>query len=1027
MAVIMGVFFVAIATATFIENDFGTAAARSWVYNAPWFNILLLIGAINLLAAIITNRQYRKEKFTLFLFHLAFVLILTGAGITRFTGYEGTMTIREGQTADGFLLNQDYFVLSVREGDRWTSASKPFTFSPFSNRFSLQLGRKQQSVVLKLVQTIPNAMPAVEYSPGGIAVAELLVSYQDDREKFLLKRGTVMQAGSLRFSFEGESSQAADVMIIRRENQLFFRSATVAEHTTMADQSMEKLSADSLHPFIPRHLYVIKGNVIVLTNFVPSSRIIAVSDDQQENGSGRDAAWVSIMSGGLKHDLLVWKSTDRFSGKEKFSIGKKEVQVTYGPLPVKLPFSLTLTDFRLERYPGSNSPSWYESRVILMDSARDIREPRRIFMNNVLKYKGFRFYQASYEPDEKGTILSVNHDLAGTSVTYSGYLLLTLGMLLSLLNRNSRFRQLARETRRFNRTGTNLIFILVLSLFPLDGHARQNGNSHLVPVNAAHAESFGRLLVQDIDGRIEPMNTMSSQILRKLYRKDHYKGMNADQVFLGMIVDPGNWQHEPIIRSRHAQIREIMGGGDSYYSFASFFINAEYKLQPWVENAYRKKPAYRSRFENEIIRLDERVNITYLVLTGALLHIFHQPGDSTFTWYTPAQINKLADTADSVFLQNIIPQYIDACRKSLTSGNWNDPDRLLQRLSQYQLLAGKPVIPNERRVKAEILLNKVNLFDRLSDYYGILGLILLLYQVIGLFFIQIRDRIPLLFVISPILILFILHTAGLILRWYVAGHAPWSNGYEVLIYVAWATVLAGIIFARQSGITLSTTSVLASLILLIAHLSWMDPQITSLVPVLKSHWLVIHVATITASYGFLAMGALLAFVNLSMMAFLNHRNLNYIEPSIRQLTAIIEMSLIIGLYLLTAGTFLGAVWANESWGRYWGWDPKETWALATVVVYAFILHMRQVPELKGSFSFNLAALLGLSSVIMTYFGVNYYLSGLHSYAKGDPLPIPAFVYYGLGIIMLVSLFAFRNQRRLFRRNTEKETQAGSRF
>jgi len=200
----------------------------------------------------------------------------------------------------------------------------------------------------------------------------------------------------------------------------------------------------------------------------------------------------------------------------------------------------------------------------------------------------------------------------------------------------------------------------------------------------------------------------------------------------------------------------------------------------------------------------------------------------------------------------------------------------------------------------------------------------------------------------------------------------------------------------------------------------MDPQITNLVPVLKSYWLVIHVATITASYGFLALGALLACINILLMVMQTGKNYQYINLTVRELSNIIEMTLIAGLYLLVIGTFLGGVWANESWGRYWGWDPKETWALVTVLVYAFIAHMRMVPGLKGVYTFNLASLLGFSTVIMTYFGVNFYLSGLHSYAKGDPLPVPSFVYYTLVIIFVIALVAFINYRRLERDNASQD-------
>jgi len=218
-----------------------------------------------------------------------------------------------------------------------------------------------------------------------------------------------------------------------------------------------------------------------------------------------------------------------------------------------------------------------------------------------------------------------------------------------------------------------------------------------------------------------------------------------------------------------------------------------------------------------------------------------------------------------------------------------------------------------------------------------------------------------------------------------------------------------LLLSYKSSITISTTSILAAFILLVAHLSWMDPQITNLVPVLKSYWLVIHVAVVTASYGFLGMGTLLAVINLLLMIFETGRNQERLEIQINQITQIIEITLIAGLYLLTIGSFLGGVWANESWGRYWGWDPKETWALVTIIVYAFIGHMHSVPGLKGRLLFNILSMAGFSSVLMTYFGVNYYLSGLHSYAGGDPLPIPPVLYYSLAVVVILIVLSSLKQ------------------
>jgi cytochrome c-type biogenesis protein CcsB len=457
-----------------------------------------------------------------------------------------------------------------------------------------------------------------------------------------------------------------------------------------------------------------------------------------------------------------------------------------------------------------------------------------------------------------------------------------------------------------------------------------------------------------------------------------------------------------------------MHSKEKYFSFASFFPENNYVLHEYVENAFRKKPAIRSKFDNEVIRLDERINICYLVFTGDLFRILPDPNDSSHTWYSYRGIHGHVPSADSVFLNNILPLYIQDVNESLQSGNWKSPNDIIDALSKYQAKSTAAFVPSPRKISLEILLNKSDVFSRVSNLYGLVGIILLILQFMSLFYTKIKVKVPVIISMILIIIAFIFHSTGLGLRWYVSGHAPWSNGYEALTYIAWATVLAGLLFSSRSAITLSATAIMAFLILNTAHMSWMDPQITNLVPVLKSYWLVIHVATITASYGFLALGALLASLNLFLMILINRKHFHFIDLTIKELSNICDMTLIVGLYMLTVGTFLGGVWANESWGRYWGWDPKETWALVTILIYAFISHMRMVPGLRGVYGFNLAALTGFSSVIMTYFGVNFYLSGLHSYAKGDPLPVPVFVYYTLAIVIVIATAAYINYGKLNR-------------
>jgi cytochrome c-type biogenesis protein CcsB len=227
-----------------------------------------------------------------------------------------------------------------------------------------------------------------------------------------------------------------------------------------------------------------------------------------------------------------------------------------------------------------------------------------------------------------------------------------------------------------------------------------------------------------------------------------------------------------------------------------------------------------------------------------------------------------------------------------------------------------------------------------------------------------------------------------------------------MTFISWAILLAGFIFSRKSAFTLSAAAVLAGMTLMVAHMSFMDPEITNLVPVLKSYWLTLHVSVIVSSDGFLGVGAILSLINLILLSLSNDNNRNRISATIDELTVINFKTLTIGLYLLTIGTFLGAVWANESWGRYWGWDPKETWSLITIIIYSIVIHSRRIPGMKDIFTFNLISLFAFSSVLMTYFGVNYYLSGMHSYASGDPVPVPTFVYAAVIVLVAISLLAY---------------------
>jgi cytochrome c-type biogenesis protein CcsB len=326
----------------------------------------------------------------------------------------------------------------------------------------------------------------------------------------------------------------------------------------------------------------------------------------------------------------------------------------------------------------------------------------------------------------------------------------------------------------------------------------------------------------------------------------------------------------------------------------------------------------------------------------------------------------------------------------------------------YQQRFGKDIYPSEAKIKTELMFNKLDIFPRLTLVYLLLGIVMFIIAFATVFKQSLASKKlnTILFVILAIL--FAIQTIGMGFRWYISGHAPWSNTYESLIYIAWSIMLAGVVFFRHTLMALSATVVMAAVFMFTAHLSGIDPQITNLVPVLKSYWLTIHVSIITGSYGFLALGGMLGLMALILFNFRSETK-PHIDKTIKHITAINEAALIIGLAALVVGNFLGGVWANESWGRYWGWDPKETWAYVAIVVYAIVLHLRLIPKLNRPYVFAVASTLAFSTILMTYFGVNFYLSGMHSYATGDPVPIPMWVYVVTASVFTIIALAYRKR------------------
>ncbi len=1003
---LMGFLFVAfamaMAVATFIENDFGSPVAYSMVYNSKWFELILLLLAINLTGQLIIYKLFRKAKLTTALFHLSFLLLILGAGITRYSGWEGTMHIREGEEQAECLSTDKYIICSVKEADGTAS-------SVLSDKYSLtSVSADEYDKIIKingrdynliLSRIIPNATVALKASPAGAPIISLIITAgMMERETVVLKRGELKTAGGLSIGFE--SADSADVNISVNGSAFYISSRLNLGEMSMMTQAVTPTEKGK--PLMMKEMQIISVNGI---RIVPQEMLTAgiqdiVAVNPKEQSTGQNAFIFNLSGGKETSELTLWDKEGQDPSMVSDVIDGKNVEIRYGSKITYLPFSIKLNDFILERYPGSNSPSGYKSDVVLIDKAANTEIPFMIFMNNILKYKGYRFYQSSFDRDEKGTILSVNHDRAGMFVSYAGYIMLIIFIILSLINKHALFYNIT--AAYWNSAIRKSVTLIILLLF-FSGLTAVNAQK-LIPDKSA-AQEFGKVLVQDQKGRTKPLFTLSNDILRKVTRANDFEGLTSMQVFLGLYLDFDNWKDVPLIRISNQDIQSKLGIKGKYAAFSEI-VNLEgdgvYLLSEDVNMAYAKAPGDRSKTDKELMKIDERMNIVYMIYKGEFLKLFPLK-NGTDDWGLPenAMVNAI-NKDDSLYLRSILPILEDAIK----ANDISTTRQIAESISGYQKRFSEYDLPSGSKTNAELLYYKLSIFERLFPFYATVGLIMLI-VLISMVIRGSKGKSLLVSVLGWVLFAgFLFHTSGLAIRWYIAGHAPMSNGYESMIFISWVTLLAGFIFSRKSAFTLSATAVLASMTLMVAHLSFMDPEITNLVPVLKSYWLTLHVSVITGSYGFLGLGAILGLIILILLIFSGPGNRDRISATIDELTVINYRTLTLGLYFLTVGTFLGAVWANESWGRYWGWDPKETWSLITIVIYSIVIHSRNIPGMKDIFTFNLLSLFAFSSVLMTYFGVNYYLSGMHSYAAGDPVPVPVFVYVTVILLAALSFAAY---------------------
>nr|WP_238527927.1 cytochrome c biogenesis protein CcsA [Aquimarina agarivorans] len=1028
MAILFLVFATSMAIGTFLENDYGTPAARIWVYNTWWFEAIMGIFLINFFGNIFRYRLHKREKWPTLLLHLSFIFILLGAFVTRYISYEGIMPINEGETTNKFLSEKTYLQL-LMVGDyngelKQRKVNTPLELAaPTNNDFTVATDFNKQPVLINYVDFVEGAELGLVPSDDGALHLKLVEAGEGKRHEHFLKAGEVSNIHNILYAFNKPTEGAINITYDKGNYSIY--APFEGTFMRMADQLQGKVVKDSVQELQLRSLYQMAGTQFVIPEPPVKGNYDVIPTKIKEKGQ-QNALIVDVTTKNETKRLKLLGGKGFVNDYKQIKMGGLELSLRFGSQEMELPFAIKLKDFIATKYPGTEKGyASYKSKVDLVEDGN--ATPKEIFMNNVLDHKGYRFFQASFPPDEKGTVLSVNHDFWGSWLTYLGYSLLYIGLMAILFLKGSRFKDLEKMLSDIKLKKAALSLLLICGLLNFSSAKAQSvlpdSNEPLRPtkkqldslikanaVSKAHAEKFGAIVIQDESGRMKPVNTFASELLRKLSKRTKYEGLNSDQVFISMQENPIVWYNVPLIYIdwKNDSIRKIIGVPKSASRIALvdlFEKDGSYKLAPYLDAATSTNTP--NQFEKDFIKTHEKFYLLNAALSGSVMRVFPLPEDDNNKWVSPPMLNESKFSGiDSVYTRQILPIYKSALVEARKTGDYSKPDKYLTSIRNFQKKYGSEVLPSDKKIQTEIAYNKYDIFRKLYRYYAFAGLLMIIFTIVQIFNSGKVVRVLVNISKYSIVLLFLLHTAGLIARWYVSGHAPWSDAYESMIYVGWATVFFGIALGRKSDLTVGATAFVAAIILWVAHMNWMDPEVANLQPVLNSYWLMIHVAVIVASYGPFILGAILGAVALLLMILTTNSNKKKMKLNIRELTVVNEMSLTIGLVMLTIGNFLGGQWANESWGRYWGWDPKETWALISIMVYAFVIHMRLVPGLRGKWTYNFISMIAIASILMTYFGVNFYLSGLHSYASGDQVITPTFVYYTIAGALLLGAISY---------------------
>ena len=663
------------------------------------------------------------------------------------------------------------------------------------------------------------------------------------------------------------------------------------------------------------------------------------------------ASFMVILLGAFTSWTMAESGTIHLRQNETTSTMKDEEGKTK-----ELGFEVSLKNFNVVNYPGTDAPMDYVTT--LTANTQEIK----VSMNNIGSFDGYRFIQSGYDSDMQGTTLGVYHDPWGIGITYTGYALLFISLIATMVSKKTRMRHLYRKALSLQGAKAWAVTaLLAVSSFATSANAQE-----MVKIDGDIADDFGKICVL-YNSRITPINTVATSFVTKLCGKPTWDGLSSNQVFAGWIFDVPYWETVKMIEIKEKKAQELLGINGKWASFDDFWDSYNnYKLDAPLKKAYKDGD---TKLQKQLRDADEKFNIIRMLYGGEMLKMFpYASKQGHMQWFAPGQPlgNLKLDEKELVFIK----KSMDYLAESIITGDKARAEEIAKKIYSYQHVRGKAVVPTKFRIYTETFYNKTNAQRLPVMLYLTLSLLLAIVSTLSLNNgKQKKTRL----VSSVLTWVMLIHTTLLLtLRWFVSGHLPMSNGYETMQFMAWATLIVTLVMQKRFLPVKQFGPLLSSFALLVAMITDGNPQITQLMPVLQSPLLSVHVMVIMFSYALFGLTALIGLQGL----IAHHRKQ---EEKEQQLAALSQFLLYPAVALIAIGIFIGAIWANVSWGRYWSWDSKETWALITMLIYSVPLHA-DIKWLRKAQHMHIYMLLAFLSVLMTYFGVNYFLSGMHSYA-----------------------------------------------